>query len=111
MLGVPGEDSRGRAPEIVFLRQVPNSPDTKAGDLGFFKSIDSRLPKPKRRDFNLDRFTKQCEQASMVAYPQEKLKLNALFDTKSRVLRAIVQAEGRNDYVLPYRRDDRSDSE
>mmetsp|Transcript_31106 Transcript_31106/g.95180 ORF Transcript_31106/g.95180 Transcript_31106/m.95180 type:complete len:312 (-) Transcript_31106:201-1136(-) len=106
VLKAPRLRGKQHGPDIVFLRQVPNSPDTNACDLGFFKSIDSRLPK--RRDFNLDRFTQQCLE-SFRAYPPEKL--NALFDTKSRVLLSIVEAEGGNDYALPHRRDVVSDSE
>ena len=41
-------------PEIVFGEQVANSPDTNACDLGFFKSMDLRLPK--KRALKLDAF-------------------------------------------------------
>eukprot|EP00967_Tisochrysis_lutea_P132187 scaffold230530_cov31-Tisochrysis_lutea.AAC.1 len=63
VLRAPRKNRHQVGPDIVLLLQVQvaNSPDTNACDLGFFKSMDSRLPK--RRDFNLDRFTEQYMRA------------------------------------------------
>ena len=53
-------------------------------DLGFNKSLDSRLPRV--RDFFLDKFDEQIDKA-FEDYPEEKL--DALFDMKIRVLECI----------------------
>ena len=87
-------------PEIVFGKQIPNSPDTNACDLGFFKSMDSRIPK--NRSMKLDEFEKQCL-ATFKDYPSEIL--NRLFETKTLVCKCIVGAGGDNTYKLPHRRD------
>jgi len=57
------------------VTQCPNSPETNALDLGFNKSLDSRLPRV--RSFNLDDFELQILQC-FASYPEEKL--HALFD-------------------------------
>jgi hypothetical protein len=89
---------RSGGPKIGFFRQVANSPDTNACDLGFFKSMDSRLPK--RRDFNLDKFADQCY-AAFHEYPSGKL--GNLFDTKTRVCECIVADKGNNEFEMPHR--------
>ena len=48
-------------PKIVIVLQIPQSPCTNLCDLGFFSSIDSRLPK--LRSFKLPEFTQQIKQA------------------------------------------------
>ena len=53
VLKAPRHNRHRVGPDIRFLRQVPNSPATNACDLGFFKSMDSRLPR--LRSFNLDK--------------------------------------------------------
>ena len=106
VLKAPRVHNRRAGPEIVLFPQVANSPDTNACDLGFFKSLDSRLPRC--RNFNLDKFTEQCEQA-FNEYPSEKL--SALFNTKSMVLARIVEVDGSNEYDLPHCRDVLEDTE
>ena len=72
-------------PEIKIFKQEANSPCTNGCDLGFNKSLDSRLPH--RRSFDLDAFERQLLQA-VKEYPAEKL--NAIFDMKSRVIECII---------------------
>ena len=64
------------------------------------KSLDSRLPRV--RDFNLDRFDEQFNQA-FDDYPEDKL--DALYDMKRRVLECIRTCEppGDNSFKLPHR--------
>ena len=51
-------------------RQAAKSPDTNTLDLGFNKSIDSRLPK--MRSYDLDAF--ECEiMEAWEEYPEDKL--------------------------------------
>ena len=90
---------KSRGPKITIFKQERNSPCTNACDLGFNKSLDSRLPH--RRAFNLDKFEKQIL-AACNSYPSEKL--DAIFDMKSRVLECIIQAKGLNDFDLPHRK-------
>ena len=88
-------------PEIQLVSQVPQSPDMNACDLGFFRSMDSRLPA--LRSFNLDTFEKQCLEV-FKEYPPEKL--TAIFNMKQRVCKCILACEGQNDYKLPHRKSD-----
>lgn len=83
------------------VQQCPNSPDTNALDLGFNKSLDSRLPRV--RSFDLDLFEQQIMQC-FEEYPPEKL--DDLFDMKQRVCRCIIECDppGGNSFKLPHRR-------
>ena len=67
--------------------RTANSPCTNKNDLGFYNSIDSRLPK--LRNFNLDELYKQVED-EFWAYPSEKL--DALARMKACVCQAIIAA-------------------
>ena len=62
---------------------------TRLCNLGFFRSIDSRLPK--LRSFKLPEFIGQIEEA-YEEYPEEKLE--ALCSMKTRVCACIVENEG-----------------
>ena len=86
-------------PKIELVEQMPQSPCTNLCDLGFFRSIDSRLPK--LRSFQMPTFIKQIEEA-FEEYPEEKL--DALCAMKTRVCVAIVENWGENDFVLPHRK-------
>ena len=68
-------------------------------DLGFYNSMDSRLPK--YRKFKLNEFEVQVD-ACFWEYPPEKL--DSLFDMKKAVCASIIAAEGRNDFKLPHKR-------
>ena len=87
-----------KTPRIVLVEQIAQSPCTNLCDLGFFRSIDSRLPK--LRSFDLLEFIRQIE-AAFQEYPEEKLE--ALCQMKSRVCRAIMDNWGQNDFRLPHR--------
>ena len=52
------------------MSQKPQSPCTNLCDLGFFRSIDSRLPK--LRDFNMLQYIEQIK-AAYAEYPEDKL--------------------------------------
>ena len=73
---------------------------TNLCDLGFFRSIDLRLPK--LRSFAMPTFIKQIERA-FKEYPDEKL--DDLCGMKTRVCVAIVENWDDNDFRLPNRRD------
>ena len=83
-------------PEIVIFKQEPNSPDTNANDLGFYNSIDSRLPQV--RSLKLDEFWKQILKA-WADYPSDVL--DKIFDTKMTVVKCIIEAKGDNTYKMP----------
>ena len=80
------------------LPMCAQSPDTNVCDLGFFNSVDSRLPK--LRPYDLDAFYALVETAH-AEYPAEKL--DSLYDSKMRVCKAILSANppGNNDYKMP----------
>ena len=104
ILKAPRDKQRKQTgPEIKIFGQEPNSPCTNTNDLGFYNSMDSRLPQ--YRKFKLDDFEKQVDECYW-AYPPEKL--TALFDTKKLVCGAIITADGRNDFALPHKRDSRA---
>ena len=90
-------------PSIEIVPQEAQSPETNCNDLGFYKSIDSRLPK--MRDFDLDKFEEQILDA-FEDYPSEKL--DDLFIMKQRICKCIIDANGDNNYKLPHRK--KSDS-
>ena len=74
--------------------------ETNTLDLGFNKSLDSRLPKI--RSFDLDAFEQQILDA-FDEYPQEKL--DSLCDMKQRVIECIIACDppGGNTFKLPHR--------
>ena len=86
-------------PHIEIVEQAPQSPCTNLCDLGFFNSIDSRLPK--LRSFKLPEFIQQIKDA-FADYPSDTL--DALTDTKCRVIDCIRAAKGQNDFALPHRK-------
>lgn len=86
-------------PHIEIVEQAPQSPCTNLCDLGFFNSIDSRLPK--LRSFKLPAFIQQIRDA-FDEYPSETLE--SLADTKCRVVDCIRKAKGQNDFKLPHRK-------
>ena len=88
-----------RVPRIEIVSQAAQAPDTNANNLGFYRSIDSRLPKV--RNFDLDEFEKQIL-AAFKDYPSKTL--NDLFDMKQRVCQCIIDAKGDNDFPLPHRK-------
>lgn len=94
------EKRGGRGPQIEIVTQVANSPDTNACDLGFFRSLDTHLPR--KRSMKLNAFEEEVMTA-FNNYPSEKL--SAIFDQKMRVCKAIIADGGNNQYKMPHRRD------
>ena len=98
-MAAPVRRGKQVGPKLTMVKQCAQSPDTNVCDLGFFNSLDSRLPK--LRPYNLDEFEKlivdEHEQ-----YPAEKM--DALFDSKQRVCQAILRCGGDNSYKMPHRR-------
>lgn len=88
-------------PRIEFVPQVAQSPCTNLCDLGFFRSLDSRLPK--LRSFSLLEFIEQIKEA-YAEYPHAKL--SDLAAMKSRVVQCIAENAGGNDFKLPHRKND-----
>ena len=102
---VPANDLPSPAPGVPAMKVVPQcaqSPDTNVCDLGFFNSVDSRLPK--LRPYDLDAFFALVEEAH-AEYPAEKL--DSLYDSKMRICKAILSANppGNNDYKMPHHGD------
>ena len=77
---------------------MANSPCTNGNDLGFYNSLDSRLPA--QRPFDLNKLFELVESAYW-EYPGEKL--DNLFDTKMAVCKSIIEARGDNDFSLPHK--------
>ena len=94
-----GGRGRRTGSEVKLFGQEPNSPCTNTNDLGFYNSMDSRLPK--QRSFKLDELAQQCID-SFWEYPSEKL--DALFETKMVVCSSIIAAGGDNDFKLPHKK-------
>ena len=99
------DDLPSPAPGVPAMKVVPQcaqSPDTNVCDLGFFNSVDSRLPK--LRPYDLDAFFALVEEAH-AEYPAEKL--DSLYDSKMRICKAILSANppGNNDYKMPHHGD------
>ena len=92
----PMVNGRRTGPQVKLFRQEANSPCTNKNDLGFYNSIDSRLPK--LRKFSLDELYQQVVDAFW-EYPSEKL--DALARMKARVCKAIIKSGGDNDFKLP----------
>ena len=95
---LPSPDDGGPAIKLADPGQAAQSPDTNTLDLGFNKSMDSRLPKV--RSFDLDKFEEQIHEA-WDEYPEDKL--HDLFGIKTRVLAEIVKDGGGNSFKLPHR--------
>ena len=75
------------------LQQPAQSPDTNKNDLGFYSSIDSKLPQ--YRDFNLDAFSAQVQSAFDAYDPQ---LLTNIDSAKKVVLSRIIEFKGDNDF-------------
>ena len=88
---------KGR-PAIEFVEQIAQSPCTNLCDLGFFRSIDSRLPK--LRSFKVPEFIEQIK-AAYEEYPEDKIE--NLVQMKKRIVICLSENEGRNDFKLPHR--------
>ena len=88
---LPAPDDGGPAIKLADPGQAAQSPCTNTLDLGFNKSMDSRLPKV--RSFDLDKFEEQIHEA-WDEYPEDKL--DDLFGMKTRVLAEIVKDGGGN---------------
>ena len=86
---------KAQRPIIEIGSQPPQSPCMNLCDLGFFKSIDSRLPK--LRAFSLPQFIGQIKGAFDV-YPSEKLE--SLACMKSRILGCVIEHDGGNDFKV-----------
>lgn len=99
-LAAPKYRGRQVGPKIEIVEQIANSPDTNACDLGFFRSLDSRLPR--NRSMKLDSFEQEVLTAYQ-EYPPEKLA--AIFDHKKRICKAIIGDGGNNTYKMPHARD------
>ena len=86
--------------KLKLEKKLPSRSGVGGCDLGFNKSLDSRLPRV--RDFNLDKFEEQILEA-WDEYPSEKL--DDLFDMKSRVLQCILSSNppGGNNFAMPHR--------
>ena len=84
---------------IDIMPQPAQSPDTNTNDLGFYASIDSRMPR--KRSFNLDKLYGDVSKA-WSEYPSENL--TKIFDTKQLMMEEIIKANGDNDFKLPHKR-------
>jgi hypothetical protein len=81
--------------EIEMVIQPGQSPDCNANDLGFYNSIDSMLPAT--RPYDTDQLH-LCVERMFKDYPPQKL--NDIFDSKMKVMRAIHACHGDNVYEL-----------
>ena len=86
-------------PHIKIVKQPPQSPCGNLCDLGFFNSIDSKLPKT--RSLNMPEFIQQIQDAFNV-YPSERI--DSLCDTKRLIVDCIRAAGGENTFKLPHKR-------
>ena len=75
------------------LQQPAQSSDTNKNDLGFYSSIDSKLPQ--YRDFDLDAFSAQVQSAFEAYDPQ---LLTNIDSAKKVVLSRIIEFKGDNDF-------------
>ena len=75
------------------LQQPVQTPDTNKNDLGFYSSIDSKLPQ--YRDFDLDAFSAQVLSAFDAYDPQ---LLTNIDSAKKIVLSRIIEFKGDNNF-------------
>ena len=90
--------SKSATPNLIF--QPPQSPDTNALDLGFNRSLNTRVCRAQRSSTkrNLEELVRQVRREWRIYPPHTLAKV---FDSKTRVLKSIIRAKGRNDYTLP----------
>ena len=79
--------------EIEMVIQLGQSPDCNANDLGFYNSLDSKLPAT--RPYDTDALH-SCEENMFKANPAETL--NLIFDTKMSLMCKINAVDGDNVY-------------
>jgi hypothetical protein len=83
-------------PDIIVVEQPTKSPDMNANDLGFYNSLDSKIPNP--RPFDLDRLY-SCFVDAFKKYVSELL--DKIYDTRKRVLKEVLKVKGSNEYKMP----------
>lgn len=88
--------ARHGGPDIRIESQPAKSPDMNANDLGFYNSIDSKIPNP--RPFDCDKLFKCCEKAWE---EYDTSILDKIFDSRSRILKEVIRCKGDNNYKMP----------
>ena len=84
-------------PEIFLKPQPPQSPDVNLNDLGFYASLESHIGN--FRSFKLQEFQDQIQEAFD---NYDSSKLQKLVETKANVIKAIYNAGGSNEFILPH---------
>jgi hypothetical protein len=88
---------RHGGPDIKVEPQPAKSPDMNGNDLGFYNSIDSKIPNP--RPFDCDKLF-ECFQAAWNTYDSKLL--DQIFDSRMRVLKEVIKCKGDNTYEMPH---------
>ena len=78
-----------------FAAELSQSPDTNKNDLGFYWSLDSKLPQ--FRSFDLDDFAKEVQDA-FDSYMYDTTILTRIDRAKKIILQRIIKAGGDNVY-------------
>ena len=93
-------------PHIIPLWQPGNSPDLNACDLGFFRTLEAMMGRV--RSWDLDTLWKMAEKVYW-AYPSEKIR--DLFVSQRMFFKRVAEANGRNDYDKPHKREFAADDD
>jgi hypothetical protein len=88
--------ARAGGPDINVVEQPAKSPDMNSNDLGFYNSLDSKIPNP--RPFDLDTLY-SCFHTAFKKYDSQLL--NKIFDTRKRILKEVLKVKGSNEYKMP----------
>ena len=87
--------ARAGGPDINVVEQPAKSPDMNSNDLGFYNSLDSKIPNP--RPFDLDTLY-SCFHTAFKKYDSQLL--NKIFDTRKRILKEVLKVKGSNEYKM-----------
>ena len=87
--------ARNGGPNITVVEQPAKSPDMNANDLGFYNSLDSKIPNP--RPFDLDRLY-SCFMDALKKYDSKLL--DKIYDTRNSK-EEVLKVKGSNEYKMP----------
>ena len=87
--------ARNGGPDITVVEQPAKSPVMNTNDLGFYNSLDSKIPNP--RPVDLDRLY-SCFVDAFKKYDSKLL--DKIYDTiaRKRVLKEVLKVKGSNEY-------------
>jgi hypothetical protein len=100
--------TKSKFKKICFVTQPTRSPDLNVLDLGIWNSLQSGVPSIKYDKSATEPMHERITTAVMRMWDDYDgtTKLTKIFRTLTLIYKAVIEANGRNDFKLPHSRDD-----